>query len=59
MSAGMPLPKTVLAHGFVHGDDGRKMSKSIGNVVDPYDVLQVRIASRTFVPHLPTPSPTF
>ena len=39
MSAGLPLPKTVLAHGFVHGADGKKMSKSIGNVVDPYDVL--------------------
>ena len=39
MCAGVPLPKTVLAHGFVHGPDGRKMSKSYGNVVDPYDVL--------------------
>jgi len=29
----------VLAHGFVHGSDGQKMSKSLGNVVDPYDVL--------------------
>ena len=40
MSAGLPLPKAVLAHGFVHGADGKKMSKSIGNVVDPYDVLE-------------------
>jgi methionyl-tRNA synthetase len=37
-SAGLPLPKTVLAHGFVHGFDGRKMSKSLNNAVDPYDV---------------------
>ena len=29
----------VAAHGFVLGGDGLKMSKSIGNVVDPYDVL--------------------
>jgi hypothetical protein len=27
MSAKLPLPKTILAHGFVHGADGRKMSK--------------------------------
>ena len=35
MCAGLPLPKAVVAHGFVHGHDGKKMSKSIGNVVDP------------------------
>jgi len=40
MCAEVPLPKTVLAHGFVHGPDGRKMSKSFGNVVNPHDVLQ-------------------
>jgi nucleoside diphosphate kinase len=31
MCSGEPLPKTILAHGFVHGADGKKMSKSIGN----------------------------
>jgi len=37
MSAGLPLPKTIFAHGWwtVEGD---KMSKSLGNVVDPYQV---------------------
>mmetsp|Transcript_2502 Transcript_2502/g.7799 ORF Transcript_2502/g.7799 Transcript_2502/m.7799 type:complete len:762 (+) Transcript_2502:58-2343(+) len=39
LSLGIPLPRCVLAHGFVHGCDGRKMSKSLGNVVDPLDVL--------------------
>ena len=39
MSANILLPATVAAHGFVLGGDGLKMSKSIGNVVDPYDVL--------------------
>ena len=39
MCAQAPLPTTVLGHGFVHGPDGRKMSKSLDNVVDPYAVL--------------------
>jgi methionyl-tRNA synthetase len=39
MSAGIPLPKTVFAHGFVNDKDGKKMSKSVGNVVDPHDML--------------------
>ena len=38
LAVGLPLPRAVLAHGFVHGSDGQKMSKSLGNVVDPYDV---------------------
>ncbi len=32
--------KSVLTHGFVVDDSGRKMSKSIGNVVDPKDIIQ-------------------
>jgi methionyl-tRNA synthetase len=34
MSAGIELPKTVYAHGFLLSR-GEKMSKSVGNVVDP------------------------
>ena len=32
--------KTVLTHGFVLDENGRKMSKSLGNVVDPNDVIK-------------------
>lgn len=32
--------KTVLTHGFVVDENGRKMSKSVGNVVDPHDVIK-------------------
>ena len=32
--------KTVLTHGFVVDESGRKMSKSVGNVVDPQDVIK-------------------
>lgn len=31
--------KTVLTHGFTLDEQGRKMSKSMGNVVDPYVVI--------------------
>jgi len=34
MSAGLPLPKTIFAHGW-WTVDGKKMSKSLGNIVDP------------------------
>lgn len=37
MSAGLPLPKTVFAHGW-WTVEGEKMSKSAGNVVDPFVV---------------------
>jgi methionyl-tRNA synthetase len=37
MSAGLPLPKRVFAHGW-WTVDGQKMSKSLGNVVNPVEV---------------------
>ena len=39
MSAGMELPKSIVVHGFIAGPDGRKMSKSLGNVIDAHDEL--------------------
>jgi methionyl-tRNA synthetase len=38
MSAGLPLPKAVFSHGFVNDKNGRKMSKSLNNSVDPEEV---------------------
>ncbi len=32
--------KTILTHGFVVDGDGKKMSKSLGNVVSPQDVVK-------------------
>jgi methionyl-tRNA synthetase len=40
MSAGLPLPKRVFAHGFVY-NKGTKISKSAGTAIDPMDVFRV------------------
>ncbi|MBU1029429.1 class I tRNA ligase family protein, partial [Patescibacteria group bacterium] len=39
MSAGLSLPKQIFAHGFFT-IDGEKMSKSLGNVIDPLEVVK-------------------
>lgn len=39
MSAKVTLPKQVLVHGFINDENGVKMSKSTGNVVDPMVVI--------------------
>ncbi len=39
-SAWFPLTKTLLMHGMVLGNDGNKMSKTLGNVVDPIEQLE-------------------
>ncbi len=39
MSAGLPVPKQVFGHGFVLVK-GEKMSKSVGNVLDPFDLVK-------------------
>ncbi|HEY6396218.1 MAG TPA: class I tRNA ligase family protein, partial [Solirubrobacteraceae bacterium] len=40
MAAEIPVPEHVFVHGFLLGADGRKMSKSLGNVLDPFDVME-------------------
>jgi methionyl-tRNA synthetase len=39
MAARLPIPEHVFVHGFLLGADGRKMSKSLGNVLDPFEVI--------------------
>jgi methionyl-tRNA synthetase len=39
MAAELALPRHVFVHGFLLGADGRKMSKSLGNVLDPFEVM--------------------
>jgi methionyl-tRNA synthetase len=39
MAAKLEIPKQVFAHGFINVE-GEKMSKSLGNVVSPYDLIR-------------------
>ncbi|MCZ2846059.1 MAG: methionine--tRNA ligase, partial [Candidatus Bathyarchaeota archaeon] len=39
LSAGLPLPKTIFVHGYL-GIEGKKISKSLGNVVDPFELIK-------------------
>jgi methionyl-tRNA synthetase len=40
MALEIPLPKQLVVHGFVTDSKGIKMSKSLGNVIDPFDLLK-------------------
>lgn len=40
MSAGMPTTDTIVYHGFITGEGGIKMSKSLGNVINPNDIVK-------------------
>jgi isoleucyl-tRNA synthetase len=37
---GRPPFRQVLTHGFIVAEDGRKMSKSLGNSIEPYDIIK-------------------
>ena len=39
LGLGLPLPKTLFVHGFINADGGGKMSKTLGNVVTPQEIL--------------------
>ena len=36
-SVGLPQSKKLLEHGMILGPDGRKMAKTLGNVISPFD----------------------
>jgi len=38
-AAGFAIPQQVYVHGMVLGQDGKKMSKSLGNGVDPNEII--------------------
>lgn len=39
LALGLPLPKSLYVHGFINAEGGMKMSKTLGNVVDPMKVI--------------------
>jgi methionyl-tRNA synthetase len=39
LSAGLPVPDQVFGHGFLT-KDGQKMGKTLGNVLDPFDLVK-------------------
>jgi len=39
LSAGLPLPRTIFVHGFINMK-GEKMSKTVGNVMDPFPLIE-------------------
>lgn len=39
LAAGLPPTRTLICNGFIMGEGGVKMSKTIGNVVDPIDLI--------------------
>jgi len=40
MSAGLKTTDSIVYHGFIAGEGGVKMSKSIGNVINPFDLVK-------------------
>lgn len=40
LALGLQLPKQLYVHGFINGEGGVKMSKSLGNVIDPNQVIE-------------------
>jgi len=47
MALGLPLQKMLYVHGYITVDGGKKMSKSLGNVVSPNEVIE-KYSAETF-----------
>lgn len=57
LGLGLPLPKTLYVHGFINAEDGKKMSKSLGNSVSPKEVLDkygADVFRYYFLRHIPS-----
>ncbi len=39
LALGLPLPKTLFVHGFINAEGGTKMSKSLGNIIEPQAII--------------------
>ncbi len=39
IAADLPNSEHIIVNGFINAEGGVKMSKSIGNVINPYDVV--------------------
>ena len=40
LAVGLPLPKKIVTHGWILDANRNKMAKSVGNVIDPIDVIE-------------------
>ncbi|MFH1610605.1 MAG: methionine--tRNA ligase [Patescibacteria group bacterium] len=40
LSAGLQTSKQIFIHGFINAVGGQKMSKSLGNVIDPFELVE-------------------
>ncbi len=57
MSLGIPLPQTLFVHSFINAEGGEKMSKSLGNVVAPAEIVNkygVDAFRYYFLRHIPS-----
>lgn len=57
MSLGLPLPKVLFVHSFINAAGGEKMSKSLGNVVAPQEIINkygVDAFRYFFLRHIPS-----
>ncbi len=57
LGLGLPLPKMLYVHGFINAEDGKKMSKSLGNAVTPREIIDkygVDTFRYYFLRHIPS-----